>query len=189
MTKGFKRTRTGRITARFDQTERDVLTMLATQLFEIVQPPTAKHADPLAVELGLEDLDTAVDVAAMGMLEQRDPVVDRLFPAAYEDEAAAMEFRRFTELGLRQQKAANVQVMLDTLAESGDKVTLSAAQALAWLAAFNDLRLALAVRLGIETEADHERIDLLDDEEVVATYNLYQVLTFLQDTLVQALDR
>lgn len=184
---GFRRTITGRIVARLDDVERELLRSLCEQLVELVEPPTAAAADPLAVQLGLEDLDSGVDISEMGMLDERDPVLDRLFPAAYADDAAAMEFRRFTELGLRQQKTAAARSMLDSLAASGEKVTLDAGQAAAWLTTLNDMRLALSVRLGIETEADHERIaELPEDDERVGLYHVYDFLTYLQESLVQA---
>jgi len=100
-----------------------------------------------------------------------------------------MEFRRFTELGLRQQKSAAVRQMLDTLPADTDKVVLDRQQAVAWLTALNDLRLALAVRLGLEDDADHDRLRASadEDDEQAGLYHVYDFLTFLQDTLVRAL--
>ena len=187
MTQGFRRTATGRIVVRFDAHEKHVLTSLAEQLLDIVAPPTNVNADPLAVELGLEDLDTGVDLSGMGLLEERDPVTQRLFPDAYEQPADAMEFRRFTEMGLRQAKTAAARTMLDSCASSGEKITLNRDQAMAWLTALNDIRLALSVHLGIETSADAERLAAEPaDDETRATYDLYDYLAFLQETLVRA---
>lgn len=188
MTDGFRRTATGRIVVRLDAHEKALLTTLAEQLLDIVAPPTNVHADPLAVELGLEDLDTGVDLSGMGLLEDRDPVTQRLFPDAYEQPAEAMEFRRFTEMGLRQAKTAAARTMLDSCHSSGEKITLNRNQAMAWLTALNDMRLALSVRLGIETTADVERLaEEPVDDETRTTYHVYDYLAFLQETLVRAM--
>jgi hypothetical protein len=189
MTAGFRRTLTGRITASLDEVEQGLVRQLVSEVAEMVEPPPSRDADPLAVELGLEDLDLSVDVSQMGLLEERDPVLDRLFPPGYQDDAQAMEFRRFTELGLRQQKAASARTVLDSLTGSS-KVVLNHDQALAWLTTLNDVRLAVSVRLGIDTDADHERLAALPDEdESSGLYHIYDFLTFLQETLVRAVSR
>ena len=188
MAYGFRRTITGKATARLDEVERGLLRTLAEQLLELVEPPRAAHADPLAVELGLEDLDTNVDLSQMEMLDERDPVLDRLFPPGYEDDQAAMDFRRFTELGLRQQKSAAIHRMLATLPADHDKVVLSSEDALAWLTTLNDMRLAISVRLDIESEADHERLAALpDDDPASGLYHVYDLLTYIQESLVGAM--
>ncbi len=188
MTRGFKAARGGRVTVRLSAVEMRVLEDVFSQVAELVAPPATADADPLAVALGLEELDSSVDVTEMGQFGQ-DPVVDRLFPPGYEDEGEAAEFRRFTELGLRRQKQANAQTVLDSLAEGG-KVTLEPEQAQAWLMSLNDARLALATRLGIGSDADHDRLrELPDDDERAVSYAVYDFLTFLQDSLVGVLSR
>lgn len=184
MALGFRRTLTGRVTGRLDTVERGLLRTLIEQLIGMVEPPASPDADPLAVELGLEDLDSGTD--HIGLLDERDPVLDRLFPPGYEDAAEALEFRRFTELGLRQQKVAAGLTVLGTL-DDGDKITLNEAQSVAWLTTLNDVRLALSVRLGIEGEADHARLQALpEDDEQFGLYQVYDFLTYLQETLVRA---
>src|SRR5262249_11403403 len=55
-----------------------------------------------------------------------DPVLARLLPDAYPDDpAAAGEFRRYTESGLRSDKVAAARTVLDTLSEGGGRVRLS----------------------------------------------------------------
>ncbi len=185
MAAGFRRSLTGRISARLDSVERGLLRTLTEQLTELVAPPEAPPADPLAVELGLEDLDTAA--SDLGLLEDRDPALDRLFPPGYEDSAEALEFRRFTELGLRQQKVAAAAIVHGML-DDGDKITLSAAEAQAWLTTLNGIRLALSVRLGIESSADSERLAALDEtDELFGLYQVYDFCTYLQDSLIRAM--
>lgn len=188
MTRGFKSSRGGRVTVKLSTVELRVLDDVFTQVAELVAPPQTSDADPLAVALGLEELDSSVDVTEMGRIGH-DPVIDRLFPPGYEDEEQATEFRRFTELGLRRQKESNARTVLDSLGEGG-KITLDREQAQAWLMSLNDARLALATRLGIESEADHERLrELADTDERAVSYAVYDFLTYLQDSLVGAMSR
>lgn len=182
---GFRRTITGKITTRMDKVERGLLRTLAEQLLQIVEPPANESPDPLAVELGLEDLDTTLDLSED---DSRDPVLDRLLPAAYDDDDAALEFRRFSELGLRRRKTEALKQMIATIPTDSDKVVLTAEGAQAWLTALNDIRLALSVRLGIETDADLERLAALpDDDPEAGLFHVYEFLTYVLETLVQAM--
>lgn len=191
MAEGFRRTMSGWLVARMDAPlERGVLASMLTELLDIVVAPGVEGGLHLfAVEMGLEDLDMSVDVAAMGMLDERDPVTSRLFPDAYpEDEQAAMDFRRFTELSLRQQKNANATTVLACLERSGDKVTITRDEALAWLTALNDCVSSLAVRSASRTRPTTRRSwTSLQDDQRYAGYQIYDFLTWLQDSLVRVL--
>lgn len=116
-----------------------------------------------------------------------DPVLARLFPDAYrEDDEAAAEFRRYTEVGLRDGKISAATTVLDGLGAGGE-IVLDTEQAQDWLRALNDLRLALGTRLEI-TEEMHERIAELDpDDPHYPAYAAYDWLSFLQESLVRAL--
>ena len=95
----------------------------------------------------------------------------RLFPSAYaDDEEAAAEFRRFTEGGLRDGKAAAASAIIDALEEAGlppeltedglhIDVELTEPEAETWMRSFTDIRLALATRLEVE-EGDEELLVL-----------------------------
>jgi hypothetical protein len=136
-------------------------------------------------------------LAADGDGAAEDPVQQRWFPSAYpDDEAAAAEFRRFTQGDLAQAKrtaAVGALESLDTAPVDGVR-HLSESAALAWLAALNDIRLAFATRIGIgaeEPEAGSEgrspgRAEASEavDETALA---IYDWLTWLQETLVRAL--
>jgi hypothetical protein len=117
-----------------------------------------------------------------------DPVLARLLPDAYADDAvAAGDFRRFTEQELRNGKAAAARTVLATLPEDGGRVRLSQEEAQVWLRALNDVRLALGVRLSI-TEDFEARLQDLDPADPRSAYMwVYDWLTFLQETLVRAL--
>ncbi|HET8970167.1 MAG TPA: DUF2017 domain-containing protein, partial [Candidatus Nanopelagicales bacterium] len=198
---GFRRTGSGRIVARLGRAERDLLASLARQIATLVAPaPDDADSDPLARLVGIED----------EAVTPTDPALARLLPDAYgEDEAAkSADFRRFTERSLREGKVANARTVIETLERSGDKVTLSAAEAQAWLSGLNDIRLALGARLELADDPDltEARIadlveqvadldpaatgpaaeDALAAAEELATFQVYDLLTYLQETLVQA---
>ncbi len=174
---GFRRTATGRIVLRVDVVEKGLLTTLLEQLMEFVSPEVAEDEDPLVQIVGLDpDAERPAD-----------PALARLFPDAYLDDVdAAAEFRRFTERSLREAKIAHATTALETLRRSGEKVTLSGEEALAWLGALNDVRLALGTRLGISEEGMAELAELPDDDPRAATFHVYDWLTYLQETLVRA---
>jgi hypothetical protein len=117
-----------------------------------------------------------------------DPVLARLLPDAYADDpAAAGEFRRYTESGLRSAKVAAARTVLGTLPEDGGKVRLSADEAQAWLRAINDIRLALGVRLDITEDRDAMLEQASQGSPQAAGLWIYDWLTLIQETLVEAL--
>ncbi|MEI8057511.1 MAG: DUF2017 domain-containing protein [Actinomycetes bacterium] len=182
---GFHRGFTGRITARFDAVERAMLTDLVGQLTEFITPaepdPWGANADPLARMLGIDPAAERSD----------DPALARLFPDAYrDDEEAATEFRRYTERSLRDTKLANARTVTDSLTRSGEKLTLVDGEVQAWLGTLNDLRLTIGSRLDIRDDDDvadalSEPYD--DDDPRSGLHHVYNWLTYIQESLVQAL--
>ncbi|SMX73096.1 DUF2017 family protein [Brevibacterium aurantiacum] len=131
--------------------------------------------------------------ARLGLVERprpQDPALLRLFPDLDPlDEERSREFRRLTEFDLQQAKAHNVRIVLNGLAK-GSSITLNHDEVLAWMKGLNDLRLVLAVRMGIDTEEAQEekyaqREDLDESEELTLT--LYDFLTWIQDRLTTTL--
>ena len=117
-----------------------------------------------------------------------DPVLARLLPDAYSDDPeAAGEFRKYTEPALRSAKYEVAKQLLDTLPEAGGRIQLSHDEALAWLKALNDVRLALGVRLGVTEEFEQEWAKLKPDDPQWAAYEVYAWLGAVQESLVQAL--
>ena len=177
---GFRRRLGGRIVLRADEIERGILADVVEQLVEFVTPEDDPDADPLARIVGIDPDAERPD----------DPALARLFPDAYaDDDEAADEFRRFTERSLRETKLANARVVLDGLARAGDddKVVVSDDEARAWLGTLNDLRLTLGSRLGIDEDSHEFFAALPEDHPAFAVFHVYDWLTFLQETLVQAL--
>ncbi len=195
--RGFDRLRGGGAIASFTAFEADLLRSLAGQLVELLRNERAvvdKEADPLEAMLNFTGPSDPPD----------DPVLARLLPTAYrEDDDAAAEFRRYTESDLRDGKAATAATMIDGLVDAGlpddlegladagalvVDLELDAEQAMAWLKGLTDLRLAIAVRLGIEDEEDQQAMEALPDSDPRAhLVDIYDWLGFLQETLVRAL--
>jgi hypothetical protein len=183
---GFRGARGGGATARFAAVEAMLLRDLVSQVAELVgeglpetQTRSRHEGSPTLEQLvGLSDNSSLPD----------DPILARLLPDAYpDDEEAAGEFRRYTEHGLRAGKVATAQTVLDTLPEGGGRVLLTEAQAQSWLRALNDVRLALGVRLDVTEDRD-EMLDRAEQGgQQAAALWVYDWLSLLQSTLVQAL--
>lgn len=187
----FKARRRGGMTATFDPAEAAVIANLAGQVIELLRDRNGEDVadvDPLIGELGLRGPTQPPE----------DPVLQRLLPDAYRDSPEdAAEFRRFTEATLTTAKVANAEALLASLVAGGldledeagpsVEVELNADEVQAWLRTLNDIRLSLAVRLGIENEEDAMLLEKSADPAVVAMGELYDWLGYVQETLVQAL--
>jgi len=191
MRQGFRRHRkSGKSIATFSAFEADLLRSLAAQLIELLRNEMAvnDHGDPLEAMLDFAGPTTPPD----------DPVLARLFPSAYaDDDEAAGEFRRYTEISLRDSKAGAAATVVDTLEEAGlpdvpvdgqvIDVELDEATAWVWLRAFTDMRLAIASRLGLDTDSEGEEMAFMDlDDPRSQVFEIYQWVGFLQETLVDA---
>ena len=198
MAKAFKRKGT-RFVARLDEMERDVVVGLLEQTYEFLAPeprePTSDPFDDLVSRLGmprLKDAEAAAGDDGAGAL--RDPAMDRILPSAHRDDPAlSAEFRRLTEHGIREGKAANLASAITALLSAdGDKVRLDQEQAQAMVVALTDVRLLLGERLGLRTDEDAEALqDRLErasqDDPDLHLAAAYDFLTWLQETLIQAL--
>ena len=167
--------------------EADLLRNLAAQVIELLRHEHAVPTDDGSLEAMLDFTGptTAPD----------DPVLARLFPDAYrDDEDAAGDFRRFTESDLRAGKAAQASAVIDDLESAGlgDEpqsgtvidVELGTGRAMEWLKAFNDIRLALGTRLGIQDEEAPEQVP--DDDPRAVVLEIYHWMSYLQESLVHA---
>lgn len=173
MSSGFSAGRGGAVVARFEAAEVSILRSLVSMVLGLVEPGQTSD-DPLERALGIG-----------GGEAPSDPVLARLFPAAYADEREATEFRRYTEATLRDGKRADAQTLLDTAGPG--RTELTAEQAQAWLRALNDVRLTLGIRLEV-TEEIHEEIERMsEDDPRYPAFVTYDWLTYLQDSLVRAL--
>lgn len=211
---GARRPEAATYVARLDDAERELLASLLLQVLSIVAPPEAPASgdefDRIMAQAGLEHLDadpagpTSSAATADGNEDlddpDRDPALDRLLPDAHRDDPlVSAEFRRMAAPGLRARKAANLESAVAALARgggrAGEEVRLDEAEAQSFAVALTDVRLVVGERLHLRTDADADRLELalakgaLDDQAawLVAVYDF---LTWLQETLTQAmLDR
>ena len=190
---GFTRHRkSGHVIATFSGFEADLLRSLASQLVELLRNEAAEP------RTGGDAFEAMLDFSGPTS-EPEDPVLARLFPTAYPDDAeAAAEFRRFTEGTLRNGKAAAAGTVIDTLEEAGlppeltedglvIDVEMDERTAQTWLRSFTDIRLALATRLGVEEGDDDYWLALPDDDPRAQAHDIYQWVGYLQETLVEAI--
>ncbi len=172
----------GRIVLSVDDGEVDLLRHLLDQLVSLLEPEGAdahEPADPLAVMVGI----------GTATKEPDDPALARLLPDAYRDDPErSAEFRRYTELTLRERKSGQAVLAASTLGGSAAS-GLSEEETSAWLLALNDLRLTLGTRLGVSEDTDQmwARVaELSEEDPALVMYQVYDWLSGLQATLLQA---
>ena len=113
-----------------------------------------------------------------------DPVLARLLPDfATDDTDLSGALRSLHEPELIATKDAAATIVLDTLPGEGGRVELTPEQADAWLAALNDVRLALGTALDVSEEMPDE---LPADDPRAGHLGVYHWLTYVQDGLVQS---
>jgi hypothetical protein len=184
----------------FSSQEAHVLINLTEQLLELLAEGDGQshQVDPLLHLVGISSADSLPE----------DPVLRRLLPNAYDDERAAGEFRRYTEHGLREKKKAHALTIYEALLPqdeewSGDtpldkgsiEISFPESDAMAWLGGLNDLRLALAVRLGIGTEKgapapaeQRQKYELMvESDPMKAVYAVYSWIGWLQQSLLETI--
>lgn len=191
MATAFRR-RGSRLVGRLDHQERAIVTGLMASTRDLLDTDDHESTGDVFADL-MRQIDkpaaTAEEVAG------RDPALQRLLPpASRDDDRLARDFRALTEDSLRQRKAANLTTAIEALdVEGTGKVELDLGQAQAVMIALTDVRLVLGERLGIRTDEDSERLHALveagleeDDPRVMAAL-VYDLLTWLQETVAQAL--
>lgn len=211
MARAFQR-RDGQLVAWLDVDERAVVAQLAEQVREIVAPVGSAggegghsgEVDPFdAIVAGLGTLSTDVGSPdperSTGLDEERDPALDRLFPAGHRgDPLEAREFRRLTEGSLRQRKADNLATLIRVVERPSanpadpDELALDEGEAVAAVVALTDVRLVMGERLGLRTDDDAERLErvadeLPEDDPAAFAVMLYDFLTWLQESLSRTL--
>jgi hypothetical protein len=161
-----------------EEVEAALLQSLALQMVEFVAPRSGPNDDPLAAMVGIDPLAETPD----------DPALRRLLPDAFiDDPEAAGEFRRFTERDLREAKVRNAQSVLAELEGGRREVEVRGEAVSAWLGFLNDTRLTLGARLDLTEENHDELADLPDSDPRAGLFQVYDWLTFLQESLVQSL--
>ena len=182
----FRSVRGGGARAWLAAAEASLLRSLVSQVMSLVEPDDLEDPGP----------DEDPELAALEAMVHgpgadkppEDPVLARLLPDGYRDDPeAAGEFRKYTEPALRSAKHQAAQEMLDTLPEDGGRIQLTQDQALSWLKALNDVRLALGVRLGVTEEFEEQWGRLKPDDPQWSAFEVYAWLGAVQESLVQAM--
>jgi len=177
--------RGGQVTAGFEQQEAAVLRGLVSQLEDMLAARAEEAPqDPLAELTGIRT----------GPSESpNDPVLSRLLPDYHkldpdnptqEDLDSAGALRSLHEPELVDAKVGVAQVVMQTLPRDGGNVELTYEQADAWLAALNDVRLALGTALDVTEDMPDE---LPEDDPRSPHLGVYHWLTWVQESLVEAL--
>jgi len=172
--------RFGRYTAAFERDEATLISDLVDQIRQLLAGRRAQtSADPLARLTGM----------VLGPSSPpTDPALARLLPDFHaSDPELSAGIRILRELDLIAMKDASAVVLLDSLPRGGGTVHLDAPTAQAWISTLNDVRLALGIRLDIDTD-DYE-LPIGSDPEGMETaiFATYRWLSAVQDSLVTVL--
>lgn len=191
MARAFRR-KGSRLVGSFDEEEVALVTHVLRLTRDFVAPERADTGDPfldLVAGLG-EEVDPS---------EPGDPALARLLPpASRDDEEQAAEFRRLTEHGLRQRKAATLATAIAALeAAEPPRVELDLDQARALAIGLTDARLILGERLGLRQDSDSERLHAELESALAGQTELdpataqqmayYDFLSWMQESVTTAL--
>lgn len=176
---GWKRSGRGskvRLVASLEAQEAAVLRGLVVEVKQMLAGRTEANPD--------DELAALTGIRTGPSTRPDDRVLARLLPDfTTEDADLAAGLRSIHEPELIEAKNAAATLVLDTLPETGGKIELTVAEADTWLAALNDVRLALGTALDVSEDLPDE----LDPEDPRAAHlGVYQWLTFVQDALVQS---
>lgn len=161
MSRRVRRRRDGSFAFRLPIEERDVLRTVGRQLRELLTS-------------GSPEAPSAAD----------DPALQRLFPPAYGagDASRSAEYAAMVHDDLVRHRLAS----LDALEAAASAESLDEEQVVACIGALNDLRLVLGTRLDVGEARDWAE-SVGPDDPNFGGYILYDYLTFLQGTLLEAL--
>jgi hypothetical protein len=174
------RRRFGKFVGWLEPAEASLIADLVDQVRQLLATRrTESPADPLAALTGM---------TVGPSTPPTDPAVARLLPDFHaEDTELSAGLRVLHEPDLIAEKDAAAVALLDSLPRGGGQVRLDEDNAGAWIAALNDVRLALGVRLEI-TEDDELPPGAQDPQSAeAAMYATYRWLSAVQDSLVTAL--
>jgi hypothetical protein len=109
------------------------------------------------------------------------PLVDRLFPRAHEDDELEREYRELAG----EQLVSGRRRSLETMEETSERMLLTPDEADAWLRGLNDARLVLGTRLDVGEDFDWSEVG--PDHPHAQELALYAYLSWLQQQFVEAL--
>lgn len=174
--KGWRRSG-DRLVGTLQHNEAVLLRGLVTQIREILAARLA--------ESPVDELSAITGIRPGPSTPPRDRVLARLLPDFNQDDPElAGVLRSLHEPELIEAKDGVAAVVLRTCPPEGGKVRLTMAESEAWLSALNDIRLALGTVLDVTEDMP----DRLPESDPRAPHlDVYQWLTFVQDSLVHAI--
>ena len=107
-------------------------------------------------------------------------------PRAYDDSKLQAEYDRWVRPDIEKGRQVDLTMVRDALSGGEDTLPLTEAQTLAWLRAFNHLRVAAGEILGIEGDGWEDTTT--DAIRQKPEYGILIALGYLQEELVAALD-
>jgi hypothetical protein len=157
--------------------------VLRAQIFE-----TAALLEMRAESAPRDALAELVGVPMGNAAPPDNPALARLLPDFQSDDvpgAANLNgaLRSLHEPQIIADKLSAIGVVAGTLPPRGGRITLTSEEAEDWLAAVNDIRILLGTAVGITADTPDE-IDTADPD--AAAHEMYQWLTWLQDSLLRA---
>jgi hypothetical protein len=172
------------IVGSLDRQEAAVVRGLVAQIREMLQTR--------AEEAPMDELAELTGIRTGPSTSPDDPILGRLLPDFHrldddapstEDLDSAAAMRSLHEPALLDIKTSMAGVVLETCPPQGGPIELTEQQAAAWLASINDVRLALGTALDVTDDMPEE---LPDEDPRSAHLGVYQWLTWVQDSMVQA---
>jgi hypothetical protein len=182
--KGWRR-KGSRVTTVLDRQEAALVRGLVRQVLEMLEVR--------AEEAPADELTDLTGIRTGPATAPDDPILSRLLPdfhrldddaPSQEDQNSAAALRSLHEPELLDIKTGVAGVLLETCPPDGGEVRLTPEQADAWLAALNDVRLALGTALDVSEDMPDE---LPDDDPREPHLDVYHWLTWVQESLVQAM--
>ena len=176
--------------ANFEHDEIDLLSSLIQQLIELLasnsRSAKCQSSDPL--DLLEWELNSCYEVKHL----QDDPIMQRLFPVAYPNDAhAAYDFHRFTQPSLCDDKIVKGMTVLEDLghASKDGRCCFQSDNVDAWLTTLTNLRLSLAVRLEINDADDAEKLaNLPQNNPRAVVFSVYEWIGWVQESLIAAIE-
>ena len=147
--------------------------------------------DERAVAAPSDPLEELTGIRTGNSAPPADATLRRLLPDFVREQGGAQSagrdsaaLRSLHEPAIIDAKIAAAQRLMDTLPDGGGRLELTEADAQGWIAAVNDIRLALGTMLGVGPDGP----DRLPAEHPMAAHlDVYQWLTVLQEYLVLGL--
>jgi Domain of unknown function (DUF2017). len=150
--------------------------------------PIRRKGKNFEISLGPAERDALEELAQQlrrALLEgdpRSSPDLMRLYRPASDDPLLNLEFERMADEDLLAQRLA----ALDVLSDTAHAKVLTEPQLTAWIGAINNTRLVLGTRLDVT--ADSADADFVSDPDREAGYAMYQFLTWLLGSFVDAVD-